>query len=692
MNFLKTLSPSRIAIPLVLLAILSMVILPIPPWLLDTMFVFNITLAILILLKSATTTNVLQFSVFPTLLLIATLMRLTLNVASTRVVLLEGHNGGDAAGKVIQSFGEVVIGGSYVVGIIVFAILMIINFMVVTKGAERISEVSARFTLDALPGKQMAIDADLNAGLIDQDQAKKRRSVVSDEAEFHGAMDGASKFVKGDAIAGLIILAINLVGGILIGMFEHGLDGGTSFKTYGLLTIGDGLVAQIPSLLLATAAAILVTRINDQDRNVAQTVNAQIWKEAGLLYMAAGVMFVIGAVPNMPRLAFWSFAVGLALIGYLRTRNTVSENDVQPEITEQIQTKGHATPLDWSVIPKVDPISLSLGLRLVPLATTKTQQTLIKSLRGTRKTLSEKVGFLIPEVVIRDDFSLKTAEYVIKIDGDEIERGEVQPDRLMVVGIPPGDKSLEGVVSFDPAYKLPALWIEPQHRTKAIGLGFSVIDVHDVIATHVIKVCSLHLARIFNFDDVKSMNQRLALEHPELADTLEKSVTPNLQMVIVRKLLIDQVPVNNIRTIANTIIETSEQTKDPFVMASNIRMALGRTIVNLISPSSRVLKGFLLSKEVDQAIQESISSAKKIDPNLDIDAVPLNEELLESLKSKFSTLVQTAMAREIPPLLIVPPASRPLISRITRTFERDCIVISYAEVPEDYTIDRMGEI
>ncbi|MGR5448604.1 flagellar biosynthesis protein FlhA [Vibrio sp. PNB22_3_1] len=689
---LAKINPSKAAIPLVLLAILAMIILPLPPWLLDGLFIFNVSLAILILLKSATTSTVLQFSIFPTLLLVATLLRLTLNVASTRIVLMEGHNGEDAAGKVIQAFGEVVIGGSYVVGIIVFAIIMLINFMVVTKGGERISEVSARFTLDALPGKQMAIDADLNAGLTSQDEAKERRKKVSDEAEFHGAMDGASKFVKGDAIAGLLILVINLVGGILIGVFEHNVDAATAFKTYGLLTIGDGLIAQIPSLLLATASAILVTRINDNDRNIAQTIDAQLTNEAAVLYMGATVMFIIGSIPGMPHFAFYTFAFGLGSLAWFKQRKEVSENTTAQKIAPTTPQTPSVTSLDWSVIPRIDAITLNLGLRLVPFATDKDKQSLVKSILGVRKRLSEKAGFLIPEITIRDDLSLKTNEYAIKIDGDVIETGEVQPSHLLAIGLPPGNTSINGIIGTDPAFNLPALWIESKDKMSAISLGCQVITVDNVIATHVSKVATQNLGKIFNYDDVKASNNRLRQMHPELADSLEAALSTNVQMKIMRRLLEEQAPVVNARLIANTIMENHESTKDAILLTEFVRAKMGRTILNALSPNSKTIPVFMVSDELANKIHEAITNTKSIDPNTPMDSIPLPVELMESLKRNLPVIAQTAAAKNIAPILLTTPVSRPLIAKISRGFAREISVISFTEIPDDFTIETISTI
>ncbi|SDH13479.1 flagellar biosynthesis protein FlhA [Vibrio xiamenensis] len=684
---------SKLAIPIVLLMILAMVILPLPAILLDGFFTFNIMLAIVVLLVSSTVKRVLDFSVFPSLLLIATLLRLTLNVASTRIVLLQGHNGGDAAGKVIQSFGEVVIGGSYVVGIVVFVILMIINFVVITKGGERISEVSARFTLDALPGKQMAIDADLNSGNIDQEQARLRRKEVGDEAEFYGAMDGASKFVRGDAVAGLMILFINLIGGVLIGMFEHQLTVAEAFQTYALLTIGDGLVAQIPSLLLATSAAIIVTRISDNDNDIAQTVHKQILASPSVLFMTAGVMFIIGSVPNMPHLAFYSFSCTIGFVAWRQSKRPEPKAELVDDIEAPLDNKIlKEQPLDWSIIPPVDAISLRLGFKLVPLVTNQQQNSLLKSIRGCRKTLSEQIGFVIPEVVIRDDLALKPAEYMILVDGDEIERGEVYPDMLMAVGPGVTSTNIDGTLGVDPAYRLPALWISPNDKTKAINLGYQVIDIHDVIATHVSKVCTEHLDGIFNYDDVKALNQRLSTEHPELAESLSATITPNLQMMVMRHLLQEQVPIINVRAIANTLIESGDKIKDPLLLTANIRVALKRTIINLVSPNSKLVNVFTLSAELEQDLKAAITLAQQNDPNAPLDGIPLDPSILQKFQNRMPSILQTMQTQGMNPVLLVTPVGRPIISKLARAFAKGLIVLSFNEIPNEYQINPLGQI
>jgi len=681
-----------LAIPITLLMILAMVMLPLPPFLLDIFFTLNIVLAITVLLVSTTTKRVLDFSIFPTLLLIATLMRLTLNVASTRVVLIEGHNGGDAAGDVIKAFGDVVIGGNYVVGMVVFIILMIINFVVITKGGERISEVSARFTLDALPGKQMAIDADLNAGLITQEQAKKRRQETGDEAEFYGSMDGASKFVRGDAIAGLMILMINLIGGVLIGIFSHGMSASESFKTFALLTIGDGIVAQIPSLLLATSAAVIVTRVSNSDADISQTIKKQILSTPSVLYTGAGIMVIIGAVPNMPHLPFFIFA---ALLGFVGWQQSKVQDEFQLEEIGQSVNPLQSAPeevLDWQAVTDIEPITVTLGFKLVSLVTTENGAPLLKSIKGTRKSLSEQVGFLIPEVTIRDNLSLQPNEYVIFIDGEEMERGTVQMGHLMAVSSDDSFGTLDGIIGKDPAYQMPALWITPENKSMAINHGYQVISLADVIATHINKVLSSNLASIFNYDDIQAMNNKLGLIHPQLSESLSISVTPALQLQIVKHLLIDQVPIKNKKVIANTILDSINKTKDPILISSDVRAALKRTILSLISPDSKTLDLFVLSSELDNILRNSIAQAQAQNAQISLDEIPIDPNLLAQLQQNLPNIAQQMMQQGLVPILLVSPTVRPMMSKFSRAFANDLIVLSFNEIADDYKINAIGNL
>ncbi|WP_341660562.1 flagellar biosynthesis protein FlhA [Vibrio sp.] len=680
-----------VGIPLVLLMILAMVILPLPPLLLDALFTFNIVLAILVLLVSTTAKRPLDFSIFPTILLVATLLRLTLNVASTRVVLLEGHNGGDAAGKVIQAFGEVVIGGNYVVGMVIFVILMIINFVVITKGGERISEVSARFTLDALPGKQMAIDADLNAGLIDQQGARRRRQEVANEADFHGSMDGASKFVRGDAIAGLLILFINIIGGISIGVFEHGLAASEAFKTYALLTIGDGLVAQIPSLLLATAAAIIVTRINDSDNALSDTMQKQLLASPKTLFTVAAVMLIIGMVPGMPHLAFFSFAAALAFAGWRQNKAAFYDPELeQVEVMTQAMQQDE-TPLSWDDIPHVHTLSLSLGYRLVHLVNKDQGAPLTQRIRGVRRNLSEQVGFLLPEVRIRDNLSLKPNQYTIALNGEVIEQGLIEPQRLMAIAVGETYGEVDGILGSDPAYQLPAVWIEHSDKAKALNMGYQVVDDATVIATHISKVIKTHLSELFNHDDVDAMMQRLTQQAPKLAEALGAALNPAQQLKVFRQLLLDQVPLQDIRTIANTMLESSEKTKDPILLAADVRCALRRTLVNLIAGTSDELKVYTLSDELEQMLMTSLQQAQS-NGSVNLDSFPVEPNILGQFQQNLPLIKQQLKQQGLAPILLVMPQLRPLLARYARTFSAGLAVLSYNEIPETKQINIVGNL
>ncbi|TNY86283.1 flagellar biosynthesis protein FlhA [Vibrio parahaemolyticus] len=688
---LQTSTKGYIGIPIVLLMILAMVILPLPPLLLDALFTFNIVLAILVLLVSTTAKRPLDFSVFPTILLVATLLRLTLNVASTRIVLLEGHNGGDAAGKVIQAFGEVVIGGNYVVGMVVFIILMIINFVVITKGGERISEVSARFTLDALPGKQMAIDADLNAGLIDQETARLRRKEVANEADFHGSMDGASKFVRGDAVAGLLILFINIIGGISIGVFEHGLPASEAFKTYALLTIGDGLVAQIPSLLLATAAAIIVTRINDSDNGMSETMQKQLLATPATLFTVAGIMAVIGMVPGMPHLAFFAFAGALGFAGWRQSKKPVQDTQI-----EQVEALSQAmqeedTPLIWDDIPHVHTLSLALGYRLVHLVNKDQGAPLSQRIRGVRRNLSEQVGFLLPEVRIRDNLSLKPNQYTISLNGEVIEQGFIEPERLMAIAVGDTYGEIDGILGSDPAYQLPAVWIEHQDKAKALNMGYQVVDDGTVIATHISKIMKTNLAELFTHDDVEAMTQRLTQQAPKLAEALAAALNPAQQLKVYRQLLLDQVPLKDIRTIANTMLESSENTKDPILLAADVRCALKRTLVNLIAGQKPELNVYALSDELEQMLLTSLQQAQA-SGTVVLDSFPIEPNILGQFQQNLPLIRQQLKQQGLPPILLVMPQLRPLLARYARTFTQGLAVLSYNEIPENKQINVVGNL
>jgi len=686
----RALTRSYTGIPLLVMAILAMVILPLPAWLLDSLFTFNIVLSMLVLLVSVSARRTLDFSVFPTVLLVATLMRLTLNVASTRVVLLHGHTGADAAGRVIKAFGEVVIGGNYVVGVVVFIILMIINFVVVTKGGERISEVAARFTLDALPGKQMAIDADLNAGIIDQKQAKQRRQEVAREADFYGAMDGASKFVRGDAIAGLLVLIINLVGGLAIGVFQHDLAAGEAFKLYALLTIGDGLVAQIPSLLMSTAAAIIVTRVND-DGEMADLVRNQLLASPRVLVTGCVIMAVLGLVPGMPTVAFLSFA---AVLGYSAWRQQRIGPDLPLEQAEdlvrQIESQGPPA-LAWQDIPHVDMMAIELGYRLVPLAEQERGAELLGRVRGVRKTLTEQLGFLLPEVRVKDNLHLRPEQYEIKLSGVSVARGQVDTGRLMAISSGETYGKLDGELTQEPAFGLDAVWIDPTDKAKALNLGYSVVDSATVIATHLSKVMRENLEELFGHEEVGRLHEHLAQISPRLSEELNAALTPIQQLRVFRLLLRDQVSLSDIRTIATSMLNSVDITKDPVLLAADVRCALKRSIVRQAIGDREVLATFTLDDRLEQALLSALNQSQQ-QGKVALDSFPVDPTLLAQLQQRMPAIKEHMQGLGHPPVLVVMPQLRPLLSRYARSFVQGLKVLSYNEIPEQIPIDVVGTI
>jgi len=695
MNPLHYLMPSirsgRIAIPVLILSILAMIILPLPPLLLDILFTFNISVAILVLLTSVSAKSPLDFSLFPTIILITTLMRLCLNVASTRVVLLEGHTGTDAAGKVIEAFGEVVIGGNIIVGIVVFMILMIVNFIVITKGGERISEVTARFTLDALPGKQMAIDADLNAGLISQEDAKKRRQVVAKEADFYGAMDGASKFVRGDAIAGILILLINLFGGFAIGIFMYDLSAGQAFQQYALLAIGDGLVAQIPALLLSTAAAIIVTRINESSE-ITDQVQSQMLASPSLLYTVAGILLLLGLIPGMPHIAFIGFA---ALVGFIAWRverkpppaDALDEAEAITSAMAQEQQQN----LAWDDIPAVETLSISLGYKLVGLVNQAAGAPLVQRVRGVRQTLSENLGFLLPEVQIRDSLKLKAAQYYIYINGEKMDGAEIHADRLMAIPSPELYGEVDGILGTDPAYRMPVVWILPTEKTRALNLGYQVIDCSSVIATHLNKVIRAQLPEIFKHDDVDHLLQRLTQQAPKLADALKQQLTLTQQHRVYRQLLQEEVSLRDIVSIATALVEGSESTKDPVLLAADVRFALRRNIISSIAGDRSELSVFVLDNNLENTLLSALSIAKQAGP-VSLDNIPVEPNLLNQLQTAMPVVKEKLRKEGHPPILAVMPQLRPLMARYARVFSPGLHVLSQNEIPEKVGVNILGSL
>ncbi|KVH43241.1 flagellar biosynthesis protein FlhA [Burkholderia diffusa] len=677
------------ATPFVLLAVLSMVILPLPPIVLDLLFTFNIVLAIVVILVSVSVRRPLEFSVFPTIILATTLMRLTLNVASTRIVLLKGHEGTNAAGHVIEAFGKVVIGGNFVVGLVVFVILMIINFVVVTKGAERISEVSARFTLDALPGKQMAIDADLNAGLINQEQAQARRKDVATEADFYGAMDGASKFVRGDAIAGILVLLINVLGGLAIGMVMHGLSFGEAFQLYGLLTIGDGLVAQIPSLLLAAAAAIIVTRVSDSG-DFEEQVSSQMLASPTVLYSGAAVMFILAIIPGMPWLPFSAFALVLGYVAWrIGKRLPVADDSVQVQALESALRESDAHGLDWDSLGYVDSLGVRVGYRLVEMIDPSKGAPLRRRVDGMRRSLSEIMGFLIPAIAVRDDLSLNSNQYAIYVNGVETERAELHPEHLMAIPSHNVYGALDGIPAFDPAYGLPVTWIKPDEKAHALGMGYQVVDCASVVATHLDKVLRDNLGELFTHDDVSALLQRLGQVAPKLLESLEKAMPHNQIRRVMRLLLTEHVSLRNIVPIATTLLENAELTADPILLAAEVRCALRREIVAAIAGRGREITVFNIAGELEGLLLAAFSQAQQAGKAA-LDNFAIAPNLLTNLQSGLPGVVERMKSLGVPPVLLTPPQLRPLISRYSRIFAPGLRVLSYNEIPEQREINVAG--
>ncbi|WP_442108943.1 flagellar biosynthesis protein FlhA [Pseudomonas sp. NUPR-001] len=685
-NNLAGLGRGNLGVPLLLLVLLAMMMLPIPPFLLDVFFTFNIALSIVVLLVCVYALRPLDFAAFPTILLVATLLRLALNVASTRVVMLHGHDGHAAAGKVIQAFGEVVIGGNYVVGIVVFAILMIINFVVVTKGAGRISEVSARFTLDAMPGKQMAIDADLNAGLIDQAQAKARRTEVASEAEFYGSMDGASKFVRGDAIAGLLILFINLIGGILVGMFQHNMNFADAGKVYALLAIGDGLVAQLPSLLLSTAAAIMVTRASGSEE-MGQQINRQMFESPKALAVSAGVMIVMGLVPGMPHIAFLSLGALAGGGAYLLWRKQQQakikaqeevqrQQDLLPSPQRAIDTK----ELGWDDVTPIDMIGLEVGYRLIPLVDRNQGGQLLARIKGVRKKLSQDLGFLMPTVHIRDNLDLAPSAYRLTLMGVILAEAEIYPDRELAIN--PGQVfgTLNGIAARDPAFGLEAVWIDVNQRSQAQSLGYTVVDASTVVATHLNQILHKHCHELIGHEEVQQLLQVLAKASPKLAEELVPGViTLSGLLKVLQALLAEQVPVRDIRSIAEAIANNPAKSQDTAALVAVVRVGLCRAIVQSIVGVESELPVITLEPRLEQILLNSLQRAGQGQE----DGVLLEPSMAEKLQR---SLIEAAQRQEMqgqPAILLVAGPVRAMLSRFGRLAVPNLHVLAYQEIPDN---------
>ncbi|MFZ6644211.1 flagellar biosynthesis protein FlhA [Undibacterium sp. TJN25] len=676
-RWMKIFNNKAIAAPLLIIMMLAMMVLPLPAFVLDIFFSFNIALSIIVLLTSLYTVKPLDFMVFPTVLLVSTMLRLSLNVASTRVVLTEGHTGPDAAGKVIEAFGHFLIGGNYTVGIVVFIILTIINFTVVTKGAGRIAEVGARFALDAMPGKQMAIDADLNAGLIAEQEARRRRTEVAQEAEFYGAMDGASKYVRGDAVAGIMVTVINIIGGLIVGIVQHDLDFAAALKNYTLLAIGDGLVAQIPSLIISTAAGIVVSRVASEQDIGAQFIT-QLFAKPQVLFITAGIVGGMGIIPGMPHVAFILLAGLLGGSGYLISkRGTVVEKEEEPVKAAAAPEIEEAT---WQDIMPVDTLGLEVGYRLIPLVDKGQGGELLRRIKGIRKKFAQEVGFLSPPVHIRDNLELKPSVYRITLKGVEVGTGEAITGQYLAIN--PGMVSgpLPGAETTDPAFGLPAVWIDAGMREQAQAMGYTVVDAGTVIATHLNHLITSHAAELLGRQEVQSLLDHVAKDAPKLVEDLVPKLIPvsTLQKVL-QNLLLEGVHIRDMRTIIENLSEHAMQTQDAAELTTFVRIALGRAIVQQIFPSTNELTVMTLDNRLERLLMQALQTSGA-------DGAGIEPGLADTLATQTEAAAHNQEKLGLTPVLLVPGPLRALLSRFLRRSLPQLKVLSHAELPETKTI------
>ncbi len=672
--------------PLMVVMLLVMIIVPIPPFFLDFFFTISIAFSLVILLVVISTQRPLDFTLFPSVLLIATLFRLALNVASTRIVLLEGHTGTAAAGKVIEAFGTFVIGGNYAVGLVIFVILIIINFVVVTKGAGRISEVTARFTLDAMPGKQMAIDADLNAGLIDQEQASLRREEVSREADFYGAMDGASKFVRGDAIAGILILIINIVGGFTIGMLQHEMLLADALQNYTMLTIGDGLVAQIPSLVLSTAAAMIVTR-DSASRDMGEQVRTQLFSSPKVLITTALIIGGLGLIPGMPNVSFLMLAAIIGGLGYaIHRKESVAQPEEEMEEVEPAAPAAEDRDLSWDDISPVDMIGLEVGYRLIPLVDKGQGGELMTRIKGIRNKLSQDLGFLVQRVHIRDNLDLSPNDYRILLMGVAIGEGEIYVDRDLAIN--PGHVYgvVEGIATKDPTFQLDAVWVEPSQRENAQAMGYTVVDPSTVVATHLSELLRQHAYELLGHEEVQQLLDKLTKNSPKLVENLVPN-TLNLATIlkVLQYLLEEGVPIRDFRTIAETLAEHGTKSQDPVTLTSAVRVALNRSIVQRVFPGQDELSVMTLDPALEQLLLQSFQASGDglggIEPGL-----------LDRFLTNLRNSSQSMQAQGTPVVLLVASHIRHWMARFLRASFPDMQTLSYNEIPGNKQIKVVATI
>lgn len=677
----------NIGVLLLVISMLVMTIFQLPSFLLDILFTFNISLSLIILLCAIYVVRPLEFSIFPTILLVTTLLRLTLNIASARVVLLNGHLGPDAAGQVIKAFGEVVIGGNFVVGMIIFAILMIINFVVVTKGAGRISEVSARFTLDAMPGKQMSIDSDLNAGVLTQEEAKKRRQEVMQEADFYGSMDGASKFVRGDAIAGLLILLINLIGGIIIAVFQQHMEIADAVQNFSLLTIGDGLVAQIPSLLMSIAAAIMVTRVSNEQDISSQTIT-QLFSNTKPIFLTAVILFVFAVIPGMPHIPFISLSFILFIMGYIisnKNKPVTSQEQIHAKEIKETNKQKEVNEIDWNDIVSVDRISLEIGYGLIGLVGTNKDGILTNRIRNIRKKVSYELGFLLPAIHIKDNLMLEANRYRVSLKNVVIAEYEVHPDKLLAINPGYQQCTLEGIPCKDPSFNLDAYWILQSQREHATGLGFTVVDSSTVVATHINQLIKANAQHLLGYDEVQQMVNRLTQAVPKLVETLTsgtQAVPLNVIVTVMQRLLAAGIPLIDLRTIAEKMIDTWSRVKDVDLLYESVRVGLKNLIIYNICQNDKKIPVAVLDDNLAQILHKSVQANQENGER----TMMLEPGLSERIYSRLLEYVHKCEVESTPAILLIVRELRPVFERLFKATIPNMHFISTDEIPDDRQI------
>ena len=675
-NLFGRLSISQLSAPVLILMILAMMVLPLPAFVLDVFFTFNIAISILVLLVAVNTQKTLDFSVFPTVLLVTTLLRLSLNVASTRVVMLQGHTGPDAAGKVIEAFGHFLVGGNFAVGIVVFMILVVINFVVITKGAGRVAEVSARFTLDAMPGKQMAIDADLNAGLIGEEEARRRRTEVARESEFYGSMDGASKFVRGDAIAGIVIMLLNVVGGLIVGVLQHNMELAQAAKNYTLLTIGDGLVAQIPGLIISIAAGMVVTRVSD-DRDIGTQVLGQMFRNARVIGLTAAIVGFLGMIPGMPNLVFLLLA---ATLGWFAWKMKQAERKiVETPVKVAAPPVQEAMEASWSDVAPLDVLGLEVGYRLIPLVDKSQDGELLRRIRGIRKKFAQEVGFLVSPVHIRDNLELKPNTYRILLKGVEVGTGEAYVGQFLAINPGRVAGTLSGAVTKDPAFGLPATWIDAGQRDQAQAYGYTVVDASTVVATHLNHLILTHAGELLGRQEAQQLLDHLAKEMPKLVEDLVPKVLPlgTLQKIL-QGLLDEGVHIRDMRTIIETVADHATRTQNADELTTQVRIALGRAIAQQLFPGGSEMQVMSLDPTLERLLSQAVSGGSE--------NTSFEPGLADTLLRETATASERQESLGLPPVLLVPASLRLLLSRFLRRTVPQLKVLSHNEVPENRII------